>query len=113
MSPQAVTTILEGQGNPGCPKPLDVSTCTVRFKLTATNYGWVTNLGLDARLGDVVVNHSEIDFFNGPACGMKLPAGVGHYTWTLTGAVLGFASVGNDPCPRRVWLDNQSYTRAS
>lgn len=113
MAPQAVTIILEAQGNPGCPQPLEVSTCSVRLRLTATQYSWTTNLGLDPRAGDVVVNHREINFFNGPACGLKPPAGIGRYTWTVTGAVLRFASVGNDPCPRRAWLDNQSYSRAT
>lgn len=113
MAPQAVTTILQAQGDPGCPQPLDVSTCMVRLKLTATQYSWTTNLRLDERAGDAVVNQSEIDFFNGPACGLKLPAGVGRYSWTVAGVVLHFAAVANDPCPRRAWLDNQSYSRAS
>ena len=113
MEPQAVTNILEGGGNPGCPKPLMASTCMVQFKLTAAKYSWVTNLGLDPRAGDVVVNHSEMDFFNGPACGLQLPQGVGRYTWSLTGTVLQFAPLNQDPCPRSAWLAGQTYSRAS
>src|SRR6202521_2859632 len=79
----------------------------------ATTYPWTTSLGLDERPGDVLGNQTEIDFFNGPVCGLKLPQGVGRYTWTVTGTVLHFASLGSDPCPRRVWLADQSYSRTN
>ena len=45
--------------------------------------------------------------------GSKLPQVVGPYTWTLTGAVLHFVSLGSDPYPRTVWLADQSYSRTS
>jgi len=79
--------------------------------LTATQYRWVSNLPLDTRAGDVVVKQTEMDFFNGPACGLKLPQGIGRYTWALDGAVLRFVALSSDPCPRSLWLANQSYSR--
>ena len=69
--------------------------------------------------GAVVVNKSEIDFFNEtsgePLCHLQLPNGVGRYTWTLMGGVLHFAPViqggyAGDPCGRLVLAD-QSYMR--
>jgi hypothetical protein len=113
MAPETVNTIMSADGNAGCPKPVTAATCMVRFTLTSTTYHWTTSLGLDARPGDVVVNHAEMDFFNGPACGLKLPQGVGRYTWTITGAALQFAPLSSDPCPRTVWLANQSYSRTT
>ena len=62
--------------------------------------------------GDVVVNKAEIDFFSADVCGLKLPDGVGRYTWTLTGGVLHFAAMKPDPCPRGTyWLDHRDYSR--
>jgi hypothetical protein len=113
MAPQTVNLIMSADGNPGCPKPVTADTCMVRFTLTSTTYQWTTSLGLDARPGDVVVNRTEIDFFNGPACGLNLPQGVGRYAWTVTSDVLHFVALASDPCPRAVWLANQSYTRTS
>ena len=113
MAPETVNLIMSTDGNPGCPKPVTAATCMVLFTLTSTTYHWTTSLGLDERPGDVVVNQTEIDFFNGPVCGLKLPQGVGRYTWTVTGTVLHFASLGSDPCPRRVWLADQSYSRTN
>ena len=112
MAPETVDAIMSADGNPGCAKPVTAATCMVRFTLTSTTYHWTTSLGLDARPGDVVVNGAQIDFFNGPACGLKLPQGVGRYAWTVTGNVLHFALLDSDPCPRTVWLADQSYTRA-
>jgi hypothetical protein len=111
LSAEALDAILQVSGNSQCPKPLSVQTCMASLRLTATHYSWVSDLPLDTRAGDVVVNQSEMDFFNGPACGLKLPQGVGRYTWTITGAVMRFVALGPDPCPRSVWLANQSYTR--
>ena len=113
MAPETVTAIMSANGNPGCPTPITAATCMVRFTLTSTTYHWKTSLGLDERPGDAVVNRTEIDFFNGPACGLKLPQGVGRYAWTLTGDVLSFVVLAPDPCPRVVWLAGQSYTRTS
>jgi hypothetical protein len=113
MAPETVNLIMSADGNPGCPKPVTADTCMVQFTLTSTTYHWTTSLGLDARPGDVVVNRTEIDFFNGPACGLKLPQGVGRYTWMVTGDVLSFVALAPDPCPRTAWLADQSYSRTS
>jgi hypothetical protein len=59
--------------------------------------------------GDVVVNNTEIDFFSADVYGLKLPDGVGRYTWTLTGGLLNFVPLNQDPCPRSAtWLANRS-----
>ena len=113
MAPETVNAIISANGNSGCPTPITAATCMVRFALTPTTYHWTTSLGLDERPGEVVVSRTEIDFFNGPACGLKLPQGVGRYAWMLTGDVLSFVLLAPDPCPRAVWLAGQSYTRTS
>ena len=60
--------------------------------------------------GDVVVNRTEMDFFNADVCGLRLPDGVGRYTWTLTDGALHFAPRGQDPCPRgQYWFDERTY----
>ena len=59
--------------------------------------------------GSLVVNGDEIDFFNSGPC----PGPVGRYQWTLTGGTLHFAALNADPCDRKGFLANQSYTRAS
>lgn len=65
-------------------------------------------------VGEVVVNKTEIDFFNADACGLQLPDGVGRYTWTMTPGVLSFSPLNQDPCPRgAAWLANRSYSRTS
>jgi len=58
----------------------------------------------------VVVNHNEIDFFNGVICGLKLPYGVGLYTWTITAGVLYFNLI-SDPCTRREVHTDQGWSR--
>ena len=64
--------------------------------------------------GDVTVNNTEIDFFNADVCGLKLPNGVGRYRWTLTGGVLHFTPLNQDPCPRGTyWLANRDYGRTN
>jgi hypothetical protein len=97
-----------------CPEPLAVTTCTFKLTLTATTYDFTPNVaGFTAGGGDVVVNGTEIDFFNGHACHLALPGGVGRYTWTLTSSVLRFTALNTDSCPRAPILVNQSYTRSS
>ena len=61
--------------------------------------------------GNVVVNADEIDFFNGDQCGIPLPGGVGRYRWTLSGALLHFAALSDDPCGRTEDLADQNYQR--
>jgi hypothetical protein len=95
-----------------CPTPLAISTCMFKLTFTTTTYNWTTNIaGFSGGGGDVVVNGTEMDFFNGQACGMRPPEGIGRYRWTLTAGVLSFALLNQDPCPRTPWLDNQTYSR--
>jgi hypothetical protein len=97
-----------------CPTPLAVATCMFKLTFTATTYYFGINApGRTSGGGDAGVNGTEIDFFNGQACGLQLPDGVGRYTWTLSAGVLHFTSVNQDPCPRSPLLANQSYSRAS
>ena len=89
----------------------------VKVTLTATTY---LVQGEPAAAGSVVVNNNEIDFFSQvpggtPNCHLRLPDGVGRYTWTLAGGVLHFAPLiqsgyFGDPCGRLVFTD-QSYIR--
>ena len=73
--------------------------------ISATHYAFAS------ATGDVVVNGSEIDFFNGDSCGLPLPDGVGRYTWSLNGTTLTFTPIGTDPCGRWDDLANATYTR--
>jgi hypothetical protein len=56
--------------------------------------------------GDVVVTN----FFNGVICGLKLPDGVGRYTWTLTGGILYFKLI-SDPCTRWEVYTDEGWSR--
>ena len=98
-------------GYPACPSPATVATCSVQIVFTATTYSWPNNLGLESGGGNVVVNKTEIDFLLAlPVC----PTGVGRYTWTLTGDVLHFTPLNQDPCPpRSSFLVNLNFHRAS
>src|SRR5690348_6883017 len=81
MQAQEADTIAGHQ----CPKPLAVATCTFKLTITPTTYEWTTNVaGFTFGGGDVLVNGSEMDFFNGDQCGEPLPAGIGRYGWTLS-----------------------------
>jgi hypothetical protein len=70
----------------------------LKLTLTATTYQ-ITHTALGAcgtgASGDVVVNGSEIDFFNGSAAGCVDTGG--RYTWTLTSGLLYFTLI-SDPC---------------
>jgi Fibronectin type III domain len=80
--PAVVTAV----GGAPCPSPPTHTNCFFQLTLTATTYiGAVTALGGSQPYGsgDVVVNHTEIDFFNGGGCGLQLPDGVGRYKWAL------------------------------
>ena len=50
--------------------------------------------------GNVVVNGSEIIFFNRSTCGSRLPDGIAHYSWTLSGESVTFVALAPDPCAR-------------
>jgi hypothetical protein len=72
------------------------------------------NPGFNSGTGDVVVNNTEIDFFNGVVCALQLPDGVGRYKWTLRGGVLQFKLLNHDPCNRAAYFsENVTYTRTS
>jgi hypothetical protein len=88
----------------------------LQLPLTATTYQLTHDpvCGVFSSSGDVVVNNTEIDFFSADVCGLKLPDGVGRYTWALTGGLLNFVPLNQDPCPRgAAWLANRSYSRTS
>ena len=69
--------------------------------------GYIYDFG--AGSGNVVVNSSEIDFFNGAACGKQLPGGVGRWEWVVNGNTLTLSQSGADPCGRRL---AGTYTRS-
>jgi hypothetical protein len=113
LPPAAANAYLESSGET-CPTPLALATCMFKLTLTATTFYFEINApGHSSGGGDAVVNGTEIDFFNAQGCGLQFPDGVGRYTWTLTGGVLHFTSMNQDPCPRSPILANQSYGRAS
>jgi hypothetical protein len=113
LPPAAVNAFQESSGFGSCPSPLTPSTCLVQLSFTATtyNFSFSDNLGRTSGGGNAVVNATEIDFFNAPACGLPLPTGIGRYTWTLVGGVLQFVPLNQDQCPRAPLLANQSYRR--
>ena len=98
-------------GYMACQLPSTPAQCSVQIVFTATTVTWPNDLGFPSCCGDVVVNGSEMDFFNDSGCGIPLPAGLGRYTWTLTGNVLHFTSLNQDPCDRFGWLANRSFYR--
>lgn len=104
--PPAIVVAVEGN-----------SSCRMlRLTLTATTYRLTHDpaCGGLTSLGEVVVNKTEIDFFNADVCGLELPEGVGRYRWTLDGGLLRFTAVNPDPCPRgAAWFDNRSYSRTN
>ncbi|GAC1472139.1 MAG: hypothetical protein PVS3B2_08560 [Candidatus Dormibacteraceae bacterium] len=91
-----------------CPKPLTLQTCNLGLSLMATSYRFHGTLPPGA--ADVVVNNTEMDFFNERYC-QQGPEGVGRYAWTLTGGVLRFTPLNVDPCERGAYLRNQSFYR--
>lgn len=104
--PPAIVSAVEGN-----------SACRLlRLTLTATTYQLTHDPACDvfSSSGAVVVNKTEMDFFSADVCGLKLPDGVGRYTWTLTGGLLQFVPLNQDPCPRgAAWLANRTYSRTS
>jgi hypothetical protein len=114
LLPAVAANAFEQSSGDMCPSPLAVATCMFKLTFTAATYNFEVNApGRTGGGGDAVVNGTEIDFFNGQACSLTLPQGVGRYTWTLTGAVVHFAPLNQDPCPRSPILANQSYGRAA
>ena len=104
LPPATVTAVM---GNPAC-NSLKLTLAATTYHLThASDPACGTSSS-----GDVVVNGTEIDFFSADVCGLKLPDGVGRYTWALSDGVLQFTALGADPCPRgTAWLANRSYYR--
>jgi hypothetical protein len=95
-----------------CAAPVTVASCTFKLTFTATTYNWTTNVsGFTGGGGGVVVKGSEIDFFSGAGCGLKLPEGVGRYMWTFSGGGLSFTAMSSDGCPRSQFLAGQTYSR--
>ncbi len=112
LLPPAAANAYLGNSGETCPTPPAVATCMFKLTFTATTFYFEINApGHSSGGGNAVVNGTEIDFFNGQGCGLQLPDGVGRYTWTLTGGVLHFTSINQDPCPRSPILANQSYSR--
>jgi hypothetical protein len=94
----------------------DASCRLLRLTLTATTYRLTHDpaCGGLASLGEVVVNKTEIDFFNADVCGLKVPEGVGRYGWTLNVGLLHFSALNSDPCPRgAAWFDKRIYSRTN
>jgi hypothetical protein len=111
LPPAAGNAYLQSSGE-SCPTPLAAVTCMFKLTFTATTYYFATNApGRTSGGGDVVVNGTEMDFFNGQACGRTLPEGVGRYTWALAGGALHFAPLNQDTCPRAPVLANQTFNR--
>jgi hypothetical protein len=105
--PPAIVIAVEG--NSACRLLLQLTLTTTTYQLTHDPV-----CGVFSSSGDVVVNNTEMDFFSADVCGLKLPDGVGRYRWTLTGGLLNFIPLNQDPCPRGAsWLANRSYSRTS
>ncbi len=100
-------------GYVACQLPATPADCSVQIVFTATSVTWPNNLGFPSCCGNVVVNGSEMDFFNDSGCGFRLPGGLGRYTWTLSGTVLHFTPLNADPYDRSAWLANRNFYRTS
>ncbi len=104
------------QGGP-VPPSLDgawkqVADPTVVLILSGTDYSSAGPLG--SGTGNVAVNGSEIDFFNGSICPTPLPGGIGKYRWTISAGLLIFSPLNSDPCPRAPFLaDLKGWQRPS
>ena len=89
--------------------PLHASQIT----LAGSEYTVVQTSPANHASGNVVVLGDEIDFFNGSACGLDLPRGVGRYTWTMkTANEVRFTALNEDPCGRVDILAGATWTRS-
>jgi hypothetical protein len=103
-----------GTPPPGGPAPLQLigtwlevsPTAGLTLTLTTSHYAF------EEGQGDIVVHGNEIDFFNGTACGLQLPQGIGRYTWRLNGTTLTFTAIAVDPCGRVNRLDGAIYMKS-
>jgi hypothetical protein len=84
-----------------------------RITLAGTRYTVDQSSPVNHASGNVVVNGSEIAFFNGDRCGLPLPRGLGRYRWTQNGSELHFTAVNADPCGRVDILAGATWTRRS
>ena len=83
---------------------------TVVLILSGTNYSTAGPGG--SGVGNLVVNGSEIDFYNGSVCYISLPGGIGKYRWTISAGVLTLTPLNSDPCPRAsYWADPKGWQR--
>ena len=89
----------------GCAKPLDPRTCNLRLNLLETRYNFQGTS--PSGPGDLVVNNTEIDFFNAPEC-----KDIGRYTWTLSSGVLHLTALNTDTCGRSSYLQDHSFYRS-
>lgn len=81
---------------------------TKDLKLSGTDY-----LFGDGSAGNVAVNGSEIDFYNGEPCGIPLPGGIGRYHWSVETGSLKLVNINSDPCARlSVLAEAQGWRRA-
>ena len=104
--PAPVQLIADWELTPFAPNPNNA----VDLIVNATTFSFETSG--DTNFGDLVVNGTEIDFYNGDGCGLTLPDGVGRYRWSLQGATLSFTPLAQDPCGMRsTHLSNQIYAK--
>jgi hypothetical protein len=109
--------VIEAKTGVPCPSPPTAENCFFQLTLMAstTHAYFVASPGTEDLLtGDVVVNNNEIDFFNGVYCevnqGLRLPDGVGRYTWKLTSGLLYLTNIA-DPCTRSHFFSYQGWSR--
>ena len=69
-----------------------------RLILNVNSYDMASPAGTAG--GNVVVNGTEIDFFNGHPCDVPPPGGVGKYMWRIAGGRLYLTALNTDPCGR-------------
>jgi hypothetical protein len=113
LPPEAEATIW-GFAAP-CPANPTPKNCFIQLTLTTTTEHLQIKAGAmqDAGTAQVVVNGSEIYFFDSSFCGLKLPDGVGHYKWTLTsGGDLQMTTISEACSPRDQFLATQAWGRA-
>jgi hypothetical protein len=104
--------LMNAVGEP-CPANPAATNCFFQLTFEATNFQqfFLYAGGYSGTSqGDVVVKNNEIDFFNEGTCALKLPDGVGRYTWRVTAGVLYFTLI-SDPCGRRDVYTNRGWRR--
>jgi hypothetical protein len=98
-----------------CPKPPTAKNCFIQLTLTATTEHLQIKAGAmqDVGTAQAVVDGAEIYFFDSSFCGQKLPAGVGHYKWTITsGGDLQMTTISEACSPRDQFMATQAWSRA-